>query len=126
MDKFTKTTEIDISSMNDSMEEATPKKNKSSKIIAMILSLVVAFGIWVYVLETDTTVVKDLYENIPVIGMTDVYVNVWVEGTNSQLADVKAEYIEVTKSDAGYKAQIVVDRQVKMIYKCTVEEPKAN
>ena len=41
MDKFTKTTEIDISTMHDVMEEETPKKNNFAKVIAIIISFIV-------------------------------------------------------------------------------------
>lgn len=118
---FTKTTEIDISSMHDSMEEATPKKNNAGKIISLILSLLIAFVIWVYAFENDPTIEKDIYYDVPVINSAEV-VNVWVEGTNSQLADLKKEYIEVTyKNDGTYSAQITIDNQPKYAYKCTVE-----
>ncbi|MBQ7760663.1 MAG: hypothetical protein IJ400_01290 [Clostridia bacterium] len=119
---FTKTTEIDISSMHDSMEEATPKKNNAGKIISMILSLLIAFIIWVYAFENDPTIEKDIYYDVPVINSTE-YVNVWVEGTNSQLADLKKEYIEVTFENGTYSAQITIDDQPRYAYKCTVEVP---
>lgn len=117
---FTKTTEIDISSMHGSMEEATPKKNNVGKVVSMVLSLLIAFVIWVYAFENDATIVKDVYYDVPVINSTEV-VNVVVEGTNSQLADLKKEYIEVTYKNGVYTAQITIDDQPRYAYKCTVE-----
>ena len=54
MANFTKTTEIDISSMHDVMEEETPKKNKWGVIIPIVLSILIAFGIWLFATEKST------------------------------------------------------------------------
>ena len=53
MTKFTKTTEIDISAMQDVIEEETPKRSKLSFVLPMIISVVLAFFIWIYVTENS-------------------------------------------------------------------------
>ena len=107
MDKFTKTTEIDISAMHDVMEDDTPKKNRVGKIIAIIISLIVAIGIWIYATETNGSIETDTYEvQVTIDDMVlDFYAR--VSGTNSQLADFDASKIVITKSadGNGYVAQ---------------------
>ena len=49
MAKFAKTTEIDISAMHEVVEEHAPKRSKLFTIIPIILSVIIAFGIWIYV-----------------------------------------------------------------------------
>ena len=104
MANFTKTTEIDISSMHDVMEEETPKKNKWGIIIPIVLSVLIAFGIWLFATEKSTDLHTKTYEatvfdasGIPVENET---ISVDVKGTYSQLADKKKEYIIVIKSTA--------------------------
>lgn len=104
MANFTKTTEIDISSMHDVMEEETPKKNKWGIIIPIVLAVLIAFGIWLFATEKSTDLHTKTYEatifdasGIPVENET---ISVDVKGTYSQLADMKKEYIIVIKSTA--------------------------
>ena len=108
MANFTKTTEINISSMHDVMEEETPKKNKWGVIIPIVLSVLIAFGIWLFATEKSTDLHTKTFEAIVVDGFGTVIenetVDVDVKGTFSQLADMKNEYIIVTKiSDNKYK-----------------------
>ena len=109
MDKFTKTTEIDISAMHDVMEEETPKKNKAGKIVAIIFSLIAAICIWVYAAETNGSIETDTYEVQATFDneLMDFYV--YVSGTNSQLADFDAKDIVIIKKTdgTGYAAQDV-------------------
>ena len=103
MDKFTKTTEVDISNMN-LVEDDTPQKSKIGKIIAIITSLILAVAAWVYVMETDETIIKQEFKdiNVTIVGNTDKYnitaekVNVVLLGTHSQLVDVDPSKIVVT------------------------------
>ena len=69
MDKFTKTTEIDISSMS-AIEEDTPKSGKWGKIVALILCLLLSVIIWVYVMETDTSIKTKTIEDVRVTSVT--------------------------------------------------------
>lgn len=107
MDKFTKTTEIDISAMN-SMEEETPKSSKAGKVIAIILSLIIAIAIWLYVIETDPTKYDKTYNDIevPIVNISDLNVqienvSVVLSGTKRALADVKIEDIVIDAVDAS-------------------------
>ncbi|MBE6674777.1 MAG: hypothetical protein E7596_06690 [Ruminococcaceae bacterium] len=102
MDKFTKTTEIDISNLS-LMEEETPQKSKIGKVIAIIISLLLAVSVWVYVAETDQTSVEKEFDGVAVtvinnnekFNITADNVSVVLVGTNSQLVDLKASDIVV-------------------------------
>lgn len=106
MDKFTKTTEIDISNLS-LMEEEAPQKSKIGKVIAIIISLLLSVSIWIYVVETDQTSVEKEFGNIAVtvindneqFNITADNVSVVLVGTNSQLVDINASQI-VVKIDA--------------------------
>ena len=107
MDKFTKTTEVDISNMG-LIEEDTPQKSKAGKIIAIVISLLLSISIWLYVVETDKTEVEEVYENIVVhvLNEPDGYkvkaenVTVILTGTNSKLVDIdEADIIVEIKAD---------------------------
>ena len=102
MDKFTKTTQIDISNMN-SIEEDTPQKSKLGKIVAIVISLLVALTLWLYVTETDQTVQEKEYNDISVsiinenekFNITADNVTIFLTGTKSQLVDVSTSEIIV-------------------------------
>ena len=101
MDKFTKTTEVDISNMN-TVEDEAPQKGKIGKIIAIVISLLLAVSIWIYAMETDETKVEKEYTDIKVVvqnapkqfNVTASDVSVTLVGTNSQLVDV--DWSEIT------------------------------
>lgn len=102
MDKFTKTTEVDISNMN-TVEDETPQKGKVGKIIAIVISLLLAISIWIYAMETDETKVEKEYSDIKVVvqnapkqfDVSASNVSVTLVGTNSQLVDVDPSEIVV-------------------------------
>lgn len=98
MANFAKTTEIDISSLHDAMEEETPKKNKKVVIIPIIFSILIAFGIWLFATENSTDIHTRTFE----VNVGNEIVEVDVKGTYSQLADMKKEYIIVTKDGNAY------------------------
>ena len=102
MDKFTKTTEIDISDMN-TVEDDAPQKSRVGKIIAIVISLLIAVSIWLYVKETDVTLVEKEFSNIEVViinapenySVTANNVSITLVGTNSQLIDVDPSEIKI-------------------------------
>ncbi len=102
MDKFTKTTEIDISNMN-LIEEEPPQKSKIGKIITIIVSLLLSITLWLYVIETDETKIDKEFDDIQVniVNATEQFnitadnVSVVLTGTNSQLVDVEKSDIIV-------------------------------
>ena len=102
MDKFTKTTEMDISAMSD-MENSTPKKSKLGSIISIIFCLLIAVVIWLFAMENDVTEHTREFNDIQVnlIGNNDytvsgdLNIDVVLIGANKDLADIKKEDIYV-------------------------------
>ena len=107
MDKFTKTTEIDISAMKD-MEDETPKKSNVGKIVAMVICLIASIFIWLLVMEIDDTTVKKEFKDISVQIIYDDgqqnpdyeiivdKMDVTVEATRSDMADLSRDGIVLT------------------------------
>lgn len=102
MDKFTKTTEIDISQMS-LIEEEPPQKSKVGRIITIIISLILSVTLWLYVTETDDTKIEKEFNDIQVniVNVTEQFnitadnVSVVLTGTNSQLVDIEKDDIIV-------------------------------
>lgn len=120
MDKFTKTTEIDISTMHDVMEEETPKKNNFAKIIAIIVAFIVAVVFCVYIMDTDTTPIVESYQ-VQVEGTEDI-VTVQVKATNSQLADIK-EVIVSYGENGEYVVKFLNRKQEEILFNQAEESP---
>ncbi len=123
MDKFTKTTEIDISAMND-MEDETPKKSKVGTVVALIVCLFVSLFIWVFVMETDTSLIEKEYDDISVtiknnsnnFDITADAMSIAIKATRSDFADLKKQDIMIvldasTITTAG-KQNAQVDIQI--------------
>lgn len=102
MDKFTKTTEIDISAMTE-MEDETPKKSNVGNVIAFISCLIFAIVIWLFVMEIDTSLQEREYNDISVEKIGDagytvsgnLNVDVVLKGINKELADIDKDDIRV-------------------------------
>ena len=105
MTKFTKTTEIDISAMHDVIEEDTPKRSKLSFILPIIISIVLAFFVWIYVTENSDDVKKKTFTSVQVPN-EEITLNIEVEGTYSALADIDQDSFEITKKDDEYVVEI--------------------
>ena len=101
-DKFTKTTETDISNMT-LMEEETPQKSKVGTVISIIISLILSVSLWLYVVDTDDNKIEKAFDDIEVqiinpnseYDITAERVTVILVGTKSQLVDVYASEIIV-------------------------------
>ena len=105
MTKFTKTTEIDISAMQDIIEEETPKRSKLSFVLPIIISIVLAFFIWIYVTENS----DDLNtKSITGVSFPDeeITFDIVVEGTYSALADINEDSFEIKADGEGYVVTI--------------------
>lgn len=122
MDNFTKTTEIDISD-SMGMEDDTPKKSNVGKIIALVISLLVAICLWLYVTQTDTQHYDREYKNITVqvineteyrLTVSDT-VTVTVNGMKSSLADLKKADIAVFVDASTVDSEGEVTLDVKCV-----------
>lgn len=100
MAKFAKTTEIDISAMHDVVEEQAPKRSKLFTIIPIIASVIIAFGIWIYVTENSTTL--NTVEFIAEVQGTDDEIELVISGANHDLADFDKSKLTVTMKDDKY------------------------
>ena len=116
MAKFTKTTEIDISAMHEVVEETTPKKSKFRLVLSIVVSVIIAFIIWVAATEISTDLHEKTIEDVSVVG-TEEKIDITVKGTFSALADVKKENIIVEKNDDGsYEVSIEnLEKSVEII-----------
>ena len=94
MAKFAKTTEIDISAMHEVVEEQAPKRSKWFTIIPIIISVIIAFGLWIYVTENSTDI--NTVEFTAVVEETGEEIELVVSGTNSNLADFDKTKVIVT------------------------------
>lgn len=105
MDKFSRTTEIDTAGVLNAIEQDTPKKSRRGKIIALIICLFVAICIWVYAMDTDTTIDEKKYDDIDIVVESDEYivevlttVDVTLKGTKGDLVDIKRSEIKISIS----------------------------
>lgn len=102
MAKFTKTTEIDISAMHDVIEEETPKRNKWFTIIPIIISVIVAFAIWMYVTENSSDI-NEVNFTVEVENLdTAETIELVASGTNSNLADFNKKDVKASYKDGKY------------------------
>ena len=100
MAKFAKTTEIDISAMHEVIEDQAPKRSKLFTIIPIIASVIIAFGIWIYVTENSTDL--NTYEFTAVVAETGEELELVVSGTNKDLADFDKDKLVVTFKEDKY------------------------
>lgn len=100
MAKFAKTTEIDISAMHEVVEVEPPKRSKWFTIIPIILSIVIAFGIWIYVTENSRDI-NTIKLSVAVEGTEDE-IELEVSGTNSNLADFDKSKLEASFNGEYY------------------------
>ena len=113
MAEFTKTTEIDISAMHEVIEEETPKRSKLALVLPIIISVILAFFVWIYVTEnSDDVKTKTFTVQVP---NEEITLDIEVEGTYSALADINEgsfqidwdgeKYVATIKSTASDKAK---------------------
>lgn len=105
MTKFTKTTEIDISAMHEVIEEETPKRSKLAFILPIIISIILAFFIWIYVTENSDDVKTKTFSDVSVPG-EQITLDIEVEGTYSALADINKDSFEIKKDGEKYEVTI--------------------
>ena len=128
MDKFSRTTEIDTAGVLNAIEQDTPKKSRRGNIIALIICIFVAVGIWAYVMYTDPTVHEKEYRDVKVICENHDYnievldeVDVVIKGTNLNIAEVSRSDIKVVI----LKKEIVGTGKYRVDIKCFVEDENA-
>lgn len=124
MDKFSRTTEIDTAGVLNAIEQDTPKKSRRGNIIALIICIFVAVGIWAYVMYTDPEIHEKEFDDIKVTCESDEYsvtvldeVNVVIKGTNLEITEIKKSDIKVVI----LKKEIVGTGEYRVDIKCFVE-----
>ena len=123
MDKFTKTTSTDISSMH-TVEEETPNTSKAGKVVAFIICLLLAVSFWVYVSETSTETYEKDFDDVTVIAISTNEkfniqadsVDVVVTATKSQIADLSNEKIIVEIDASGITSSGEHSVEIKRVY----------
>ena len=93
MDRFSKTTEIDVSNSTN-IEDNTPRKRIITSIIAIVICLIISLGVWLYVVEIDNELRTKSYSNISVYSGETV-----VETVNLDLNGIRRQLIDISKSD---------------------------
>jgi hypothetical protein len=117
MDQYSKTTELDVSEVSG-IEDNAPKKSKAWRIVSIFLCLIIAFGIWIYVMEIDNEVYEKEYKDVSfekittdnyVISSADT-VDVTVKGLKRDIADIKKSdiiiYIDTDEIDGVGKKEV--------------------
>lgn len=108
MAKFTKTTEIDISAMHEVVEEETPKKNRLGWIISIIVAIIIAFVVWLYVIETSNDLHEKTFNDVSVPGTEDT-IDITVKGTYRALADLERDHFDISVAGDEYIVKIKSD-----------------
>jgi hypothetical protein len=117
MDRFSKTTEIDTAEIAAAtMEDDTPKKSKASNIIALVICILIAILVWVFVMETDTSLVEKQYRDVYVyatVADTEAFdtMSIIVKSSRRNLIDLKSEDFKVVAVGEGvYKVYLTGER----------------
>ena len=123
MDKFSKTTEIDISDAMG-MEDDTPKKSIKWKVVAIVMSVLIAICIWLYVMQTDTTLYERDYKDISVTVVNENGYNVTVSDTVTvTLKGMKSTLADIKKSDITVQADassVVSEGEIELALECVL------
>ena len=124
MDKFSRTTEIDTAGVLNAIEQDTPKKSRRGNIIALVICIFVAIGIWAYVMYTDPAIHEKEFSGVRVTCENDDYnvqildeVDVTVKGTNINITEISKSDIKVVI----LKKEIVGTGEYRVDIKCFVE-----
>ena len=122
MDRFSKTTEIDISELA-AIEDDTPKKSKIGNIIALILSIIIAIFIWLYVMETNVLTEQINIDDIYVYSYSDVNIPIEkrpikVSGMRRYLVDFDKDDFKIIKKESG-SYEVILFGTNSDVYKIT-------
>ena len=114
MDRFSKTTEIDLSEIAP-IEDGTPQKSRIGKIIALVVCLIIAVFIWLFVMEIDTDIHDKTIKNVPVYATVTEAVpsetaSITVKGIRKCIIDFKAEDFKITRARGGYSIVLVGEK----------------
>ena len=115
MDRFSKTTEIDTAEIAAAaMEDDTPKKSRTSIIIALISCILISIVIWMGVMEADTDPFQRDFDNVCVYAtQSDVdsidSITLTVKGIRNVVVDFKASDFKVVKTSENEYAVYLVD-----------------
>ena len=129
MDKFSRTTEIDTAGVLNAIEQDTPKKSRRGNIIALVICIFVAVGIWAYVMYTDPTEHEREYRDVDIICENADYnvevldeVDVVIKGTNLNITEISKSDIKIVI----LKKEIIGTGKYKVGIKCFDEVEAAD
>lgn len=121
MDRFSKTTDIDIAEVAAASSVTdTPKKSKVSAIVAYMVCVVLAIFIWLWVMETDTTVIQREFNDVQIcssffdsepIGYTDIT----VKGVRKNIVDLKARDFKIVEVDGKYEIYLLENESSDLV-----------
>ena len=124
MDKFSRTTEIDTAGVLNAIEQDTPKKSRKGNIIALVICIFVAIGIWAYVMYTDPEIHEKEFDNIQVTYEGDDYEIIAIEEVDVVIKGTNRDITSISKSDIKIvivNKEIIGEGTYKVGFKCIVD-----
>ncbi|MBQ8738240.1 MAG: hypothetical protein IJZ04_01955 [Clostridia bacterium] len=113
MDRFSKTTDIDTAEVAAaSADSDTPKKSRVGSIIAFTVCIVLAIFIWLWVMETDTTVIQREFNDVQIcssfIDSEPIgYADITVKGVRKNIVDLKAKDFKIVEANGKYEIYLL-------------------
>lgn len=120
MDRFTKTTEGELFNVN-MVEEEAPKKSKASKIVAIIVSLVLAVSAWLYVINGSTGEMEFTNIKVTVLDETEKF-NIVAEDVSVTLCGTYGQLVEIDPSKIVVKVKALPQRKGDVTRFCAYSE----
>ena len=120
MDKFTKTTEGELSNVN-LVEEEAPKKSRIGTVVAIIVSLLLAISAWLYVVNEATSEME--FNDVKVIVLDESgKFNIIAENVSVTLCGTNSQLVEVDPSKIVVKVNALSQRKGDVMRYCAYSE----
>ena len=120
MDRFTKTTEGELSNVN-MVEEEAPKKSRASKIVAIIVSFVLAVSAWLYVINDSTGEMEFTNIKVTVLDETEKF-NIVADDVSVTLCGTYGQLVEIDPSKIIVKVKALPQRKGDVTRYCAYSE----